>query len=363
MKTRFEKVRRRPVRLQARRTTQCIAAVSAASLVFSACSSSGGTSTSAAPGSSVAGTASSSTSARTANISVQLSYLENVQFGGEFVADASGYYKDAGLSVTLIPDGSNAAVEPVVESGKALVGITHTTELAQAISNGADLTVIGAGYQKNPFCVISKDGAPINTPRDLIGKKIGVATANQPLFKAYLKANSIDPSKVNVVTVQYDPTPLADGQVDGYVGFYNNEPIQLAQQGVKVHTLLMNDSGLPFLEELYIVKTSSLTDPTKRAQIAAFMGAEQKGWADTIKDPAKAAQLAVSTYGKDLKLDLTQQTLEAKAQNDLVASADTEAHGLFWMPDDKIAQTVKSLEIGGTTLSPGIFTNQILSAR
>ncbi|HEY3736078.1 MAG TPA: ABC transporter substrate-binding protein [Jatrophihabitans sp.] len=307
-------------------------------------------------------TATSEAAGPSADITVQLSYLENVQFGGEFVADASGYYKAGGLNVRLLPDGSNAAVEPVVESGKALVGITHTTPLGQAVSNGADLKVIGAGYQKNPFCVISLGSKPINSPKDLIGKNIGVATANQPLFQAYLKANDIDPSRVKVTTVQYDPTPLADGQVDGYVGFYNNEPIILDEQGVKVHTLLMNDSGLPFLEELYVVKADSLADSTKRAQITAFMKAEQLGWAETIKDPASAAQLAVDTYGKDLKLDLTQQTAEAKAQNELVANTDTAAHGLFWMSDDQIAATVKSLQVGGVTLSPDVFTNEILSS-
>jgi ABC-type nitrate/sulfonate/bicarbonate transport system substrate-binding protein len=284
-----------------------------------------------------------------------------VQFGGSFIAGTSGYYKAAGLSVSLLPDGTNAAVEPAVESGEALIGITHTTELAQAISNGADLTVIGAGYQTNPFCVISKASAPISTPQDLIGKKIGVSTANQPLFDAYLKANDINPGKVDVVTVQDDPTPLADGQVQGYVGFYDNEPIELEEEGVKVHTMLMNDTGLPFMEELYIVKTSSLSDPAKRAEISAFMRAEQEGWEATIKDPARAAQLAVSDYGKALKLNLEQQTLEAQAQNDLVTSANTQAHGLFWMSPASIASTVKSLEISGTTVSPGIFTDEILS--
>jgi ABC-type nitrate/sulfonate/bicarbonate transport system substrate-binding protein len=319
----------------------------------------------AACGSSSPGTAATAATAsgQPAAITVQLDYLENTQFGGSFIADSDGYYKAGGLGVTLLPDGSNAAVEPLVESGKALIGITHTTALAAAVSNGAtDLRVIGAGYQKNPFSIISKASAPIDTPRDLIGKKIGVATANQPLFTAYLKANGIDAGKVRVVTVQYDPTPLADGQVDGYVGFYNNEPIVLREKGVDVHTLLMNDSGLPFMEELYIVRSSSLQDATKRARITAFMKAERQGWQGAIDDPAKAAQLAVSIYGKDLKLDLAQQTAEAKAQNELVTSADTKSDGLFWMSPANVAATVKSLQTGGTTVSPDLFTNEILSA-
>jgi ABC-type nitrate/sulfonate/bicarbonate transport system substrate-binding protein len=360
MNTQLNLAAERPRPSRARKAGAGIAAAGAVSLLLAACGSVSGSSGSGGASSSAA-TSSAAGSGQTSHISVQLDYLENVQFGGSFVADTSGYYQAAGLSVSLVPDGSNASVEPAVESGQALIGITHTTELAQAISNGADLKVIGAGYQKNPFCVISRAGAPISTPQDLVGKKIGVATANQPLFNAYLKANNVNPAKVDVVTVQYDPTPLADGQVDGYVGFYNNEPIQLEQEGVKVHTMLMNDTGLPFMEELYIVKSSSLNDPVKKTEISAFMRAEQKGWQATIKDPARAAQLAVSDYGKALKLNLKQQTLEAQAQNDLLTSPDTQTHGLFWMSPASIASTVKSLGIGGTTVSPAVFTDEILS--
>jgi ABC-type nitrate/sulfonate/bicarbonate transport system substrate-binding protein len=297
-----------------------------------------------------------------ATVTYQLSYLENVQFGGTYVADAAGYYRQQGLKVDIVPGGSNMAVEPVVESGKALVGNTHTVELAQAVANGADLKVIGAGYQKNPFCVISRADKPIREPSDMIGKKIGVADANQPLFSSFLKGNGIPASKVTVVTVQFDPTPLADGQVDGYVGFFNNEPIELQLEGVKVVTMLMNDHGLPFIEELYIVRSQSLSDPEQRNLITKFMRAEQKGWQATVADPERAAKLAVSPYGAGLKLNLHQQLLEAQAQNQLVADATTAKYGLFWMTAQTVAATLHSLALGGVKIPASTFTDEILKA-
>lgn len=296
------------------------------------------------------------------SIQLQLAFLENVQFGGSFMADARGYYAQQGLSVSFLPGGPNIAAEPAVVSGKALIGVTHTSECVQAIGNGAPLTIVGAGYQKNPFCIVSKKSAPLATPNAMRGKRIGVATANQPVFDAFLKANGVPASAVPVVTIQFDPTPLATGQVDGLIGFYTNEAVQVALQGVPVHTMLLNDFGYPLLEELYIVRSADLMSPPSRTLIRKFMAAERKGWEATLAAPAAAAQLAVSRYGVGQHLELKQQKLEAVAQNQLVADRDTRAHGLFWMTPAKVAETVRSLALGSVKASPSVFSNEILAA-
>ena len=80
-------------------------------------------------------------------------------------------------------------IEP---SGKALVGISAPDIVAAAITAGAELTCIGAEYQKNPFCVMSLADKPIKTP----ARKFDVVTARAmaPLagFVAQLLANLLD---------------------------------------------------------------------------------------------------------------------------------------------------------------------------
>jgi ABC-type nitrate/sulfonate/bicarbonate transport system substrate-binding protein len=294
-------------------------------------------------------------------LGLQLSFLPNVQFGGSFLADEQGYYAAEGLRVTFLPGGPNVSTEPIVMVGKARVGITHTSELAQAITNGAELTVIGAGYQKNPFCLISQADSAIRTPQEMVGKKIGVATANVPVYEAFLKANGISPARVSMVTVQFDPTPVASREVDAMIGFYTNEAVQLAMSGVPVSTLMLNDHGYPLLEELYIVRTADLHNSAKRRDIKAFMRAERRGWQKCVDDPNLAAQITVSRYGAAQRLNLAQQQAEAVKQKELVIDRDTAAHGLFWMTDEKVAATRTSLALGGVAIDARAFSNEILA--
>lgn len=324
--------------------------------ILAACGS--GSATAASSGVKIA---SSTTSAGLPNVNLQLVYLENVQFAGSFFAETKGYYRQAGVNVTLLPGGPNLAPEPIVESGKALVGITHTAEAIQAIINGADLKIIGAGFQKSPTCIASRASAPIKNPQQMIGKKIGVSASNEPIWKSFLKANNISESQIDVVTVGFDPTPLATGEIDGLVAFYTNEPIVLKLKGVPTYAFLLNDFNYPMMEDIYICRSSDLTDSTKRKQIIGVMTGESKGWSDVLVNPDEAATLAVTKFGKNLKLDPQQQKLDAQEQNQFVADANTNKHGLFWMTPETIDGTIKSLAIGNVTAKPSMFTNEILA--
>ncbi|WP_234753547.1 ABC transporter substrate-binding protein [Arthrobacter ramosus] len=311
-----------------------------------------------------AATTSSSTvssGAASGTVGLQLVFIKNVQFAGSYFADQNGYWKNLGLNVNLMAGGPNLTVEPVVQSGKALVGITHTAQAVKAIINGADLQIIGTGFQKNPFVLISRAAAPIKTPQDLAGKKIGVQALDLPVFTAFLTANKIDKSTFTIVPLQSDPTPLVTGELDGIMGFYSNEPNFLRIKGVEPYNLLFDSFNYPLMEEAYIVKKSNLQDPAKRAQIVALMQGESKGWLDAVASVDKAADLAVNNYGKDLKLDTSQQVLAMKSEVDLVVTADTKAHGLFWMTDTLINGTVNSLKLGGVEATKDMFTLDVLN--
>jgi ABC-type nitrate/sulfonate/bicarbonate transport system substrate-binding protein len=292
---------------------------------------------------------------------LQLNYLEQAQFSGTIMALGNGYYRSAGVDVTVIPGGPNLAPEPVVASGKALVGVTHTSEAIQAIINGAPLSIIGATFQKNPDCVVSKASSPIRTPEAMIGKVIGVSDMSLPDWHAFLKVAGISAGKVKVNTTQYSTQPLADGQIDGLFGYYINEPIVLDLQGVPTYSFLMGDYGYTTVDDVYIAQTADLSDSSKRQAIVGVMTGEAKGWRAALADPARVAQLSTTVYGKNLGLQYQQQLLEAKAEKTLVSTPDTDKNGLLWMTDEVVAGTVHTLQLSGIKATSAMFTNEILS--
>jgi ABC-type nitrate/sulfonate/bicarbonate transport system substrate-binding protein len=275
----------------------------------------------------------------------RLSWIKNVEFAGAYIADQKGYYKAAGFTgVDLISGGPSATPQDAdVATGKAFIGISAPDITGAAVLKGAPLKIIGAQYQKNPFAIMSLANKPLKTPQDMIGKKIGVQATNESVWDAFLVANGIDASKIDKVPVQFDPTPLTTGQVDGWFSFVTNEPNLLKVKGVDTFTFLLADFKYPLVSETYMVTEDTLSK--NKDKIKAFLTAELKGWKDQITTPATGASLAATVYGKDQGLDTAEQTLEAKAQNELLVTADTKANGLFTITPALIEENIATLKL------------------
>lgn len=286
------------------------------------------------------------------DIVVQLSWIKNAEFAGEFFADSQGYYADAGFdSVTL--NAGPGATESIVLSGGADFGLTNAVTVGQVIAEEeAPLKIIGTTYQKSPFTILSlADGADIATPDDLVGKRIGVqAGGNETLFDALLAANDIDPADVTKVPVEYDPAPLVNGDVDGFLAYVTNESITVESQGLAVTNLLFADNGLPFVAESII--TTDQTIAERPDMVKAFLEAQIRGWTDALADPEEGARLAVEEYGVDLDLDLEKEIQQSSTQNELlVRSEETDTNGLLTISEDLQQQNVDTLSAAGIDLT------------
>lgn len=284
------------------------------------------------------------------DLTLQLSWIKNEEFAGEYIADSEGYFDEAGFGeVTLVPGPSTGVAELL--SGSADIALSDSVAVGSAIaSEGAPVKIIGATFQANPFTVLSlADGGNIATPEDLIGKRIGVQDSNLALFNALLAANDIDPSELTIVPVQYDPAPLTNGEVDGFVAYITNEAITVEMAGMATTNLPFAENGLPFVAETFTVTDEKIAND--RELLKAFLVAELKGWTEALADPQKGADLALEEYGTELDLDPAKTLAGSEAQNLLVVSDETVANGLFTISEALQTTTIESLAGAGIDIT------------
>jgi ABC-type nitrate/sulfonate/bicarbonate transport system substrate-binding protein len=303
--------------------------------------------------------ASDSADASYGEISMQYSWIKNEEFAGEYYADKNGYYKDAGFDAVNGISGPDTGVAKLL-SGTVQVALSDAASIGAAIAEqDAPLKIIGATFQKNPFTILSlKDGGNIATPQDLVGKKIGVQDSNASVFAAILNANGIDPKDVDVVPVDFDPTPLMKGEVDGFMAYLTNEAITVETSGYEVTNLPYAENGVPYVAETYSVTDDYLAE--NKDLLEAFLTAEIKGWTDVFKQPADATVDLIGQYydkaaseNKDGleatfgALDPKKTGLGLEAEKDLISTDDTQANGLFTITPELQEQTVASLKAAG----------------
>lgn len=297
-------------------------------------------------------------------ISMQYSWIKNEEFAGEFYAEDKGYYEEAGFDAVNGISGPDTGVAKLL-SGKVQVAINDAASVGSAIAEQeAPLKIIGATFQKNPFTILSlKDGGNIATPADLKGKKIGVQDSNVNVFKAILAANGLEEKKddITVVPVEFDPTPLMKGQVDGFMAYLTNESITVELAGHEVTNLPYAENGVPYVAETYTVTDQYLAE--NRDLLKALLTAEIKGWTETFKNPSDEVVKVVTThYNKAAsdsdgleasfgELDPVKTKRGLEESQKLISTPETEKNGLFTISEELQQQTVDSLAAAGWEIS------------
>lgn len=324
------------------------AAFAATALVLTACSS----------GDTAATSDTETEAASYGEVSIQYSWIKNEEFAGEFYAYENGYYDEAGFENVVGIAGPDTGVAKLL-SGTVQFALSDAASVGAAVAEqDAPLKIIGATFQKNPFTILSlTDGGNIATPEDLIGKRIGVQDSNASVFAALLAANGIDAADVEIVPVDFDPTPLMNGEVDGFMAYLTNESITVEMSGYEVTNLAYAENGLPYVAETYTVTDQYLAENPEL--IKAFLIAEIKGWSDVFTEATEdSVDLIIEYYNAsaaagdltfgDLDFDKTAAALEAEKL--LISTEETEANGLFTISDDLKAQTLASLSASGWDL-------------
>jgi ABC-type nitrate/sulfonate/bicarbonate transport system substrate-binding protein len=181
----------------------------------------------------------------------------------------------------------------------------------------------------------------------MVGRKIGVQSANQALWAAFLKANKLPAARINTVVVGFDPAPLAQRQVDGWLSFITNEPISLGLAGFHTHTFLLADYNHAEIGNVFIATTDALKN--NRAAVRACLTAEVATWRACIAKPNQAALATVKDFPPAQSLAAAQQ--QSLAQNQLMAAGDALTHGLFFVSGAAQSQNVNTLALGGITVT------------
>jgi NitT/TauT family transport system substrate-binding protein len=251
--------------------------------------------------------------ARPTALTVGLGYIPSVQFAQFYLADQAGYYRDAGLTVTL-----QNKIDPdlitLLGQGAVDIGSGDGTSVIPAVSQGIPVVYTSTIYGQFPAVVIAKADSGIKTAADLRGKKIGTPGrygTNWIMLQALLGSAGLTTSDVTIVEFpDYgQATALQQGQVDAATGFANNEPIQLRNAGITPVVLTVDDV-VPLPGPGLVTGTATLA--AKKDALKVFTAATLRAMKEITANPQAgldATFKAVPDLAKDAALQ--RQILDA----------------------------------------------------
>jgi NitT/TauT family transport system substrate-binding protein len=231
-------------------------------------------------------------SAKADKVTLQLKWVTQAQFAGYYAALKKGYYKQAGLDVTLRPGGPDIIPEQVVASGQAEFGIDWLPSLLSARDKGTDLVNIAQVFTKSGMTQLTWRDSGINTIAKMKGKKVAnwLGGNEFELFAALVK-NGMDPTKnkgVTIVQQPFDMNLFLQRKVDSASAMTYNELAQVLEsknpKTGKLFTLKdlnvikMQNAGTGMLEDGIFVNGSWIKDRSHQDVAKRFLKASFQGW-------------------------------------------------------------------------------------
>ena len=231
-------------------------------------------------------------------ITLCLDWTPNTNHTGIYVALAKGYFKEAGLDVTVVqPSESTSAA--MCAAGQAQFAVEAQDTLAAAFTTDEPLgvTAVAALLQHNTSGIISRKGEGMDRPKGL--ENHTYSTWDSPIELAMLKAvvekDGGDFSKVKLIpnNITDDAGALKAHQTDAVWIYYGWSGIAAELSGLDFDYFSFIDIDPVFDYYTPILIGNNAYMEQNPDSTKALLAALKKGYEYAIANPEEAAQILV----------------------------------------------------------------------
>jgi len=225
-------------------------------------------------------------------VTVQLKWQHQFQFAGYYAAQDKGFYRDAGLDVTLLEN--QAGKDPVqsVVDGRAQYGVGNSS-LLLARARGLPVVVMANIFQYSASALMVRLDAQ-GRMRPWSESRMMMAQNTEELAALLLKRDNVRVRDLHLVPHSHNFDDLVSGGIDAMSVYATEAPFVLAHTNVRYQLLSPREVGIDFYgDNLYTTERELREHP---ARALAMRDATLRGWRYAMEHPAEIVDLIRARY-------------------------------------------------------------------
>lgn len=291
-------------------------------------------------------------------ITMVLDWTPNTNHTGIYVAQEKGYFKEAGLDVSVIQPPDDGATD-LVASGGAEFGIDFQDTLAAAFSSDSPLpvTAVAAILQHNTSGLISLKKKGIDSPGKLEGHSYATwdSSIEQAVLKNVVEKDGGDFSRVKLISTYVEDIVAAlHADIESVWIYYGWDGVKCDMEGLSTNFLPFADMNPTF--DYYSPVIIGNNDYMKKNPdtTKAFLSAVKKGYEYAAGNPSDAADILLKAVPElDEKLvQKSQEYLSKQYIADAAQWGEIDANrwnGFYqWLNENKLVDNALDENAGFT---------------
>ena len=268
------------------------------------------------------------------DITVCLDWTPNTNHTGMYVALEKGFYKDAGLNVSIVQPPENGAVL-MCASGEAQFAVDAQDTMAASLATDKPLgvTAVSAILQHNTSGIISRKGEGMDRPAGLTGKTYSTweIPTELAILRQLVNADGGNWDDVRLIpnTITDEAGALKHKDTDAVWIFYGWSGINAELSGLEFDYFAFADLDpvFDYYTPVIIANNDFLANDPETAK--KFLAATAKGYDFAAENPDEAAEMLIkgdttgSLAGSEELVRASQKWISAQYK------ADAESWGRF----------------------------------
>ncbi|MBD2843987.1 ABC transporter substrate-binding protein [Paenibacillus sp. IB182496] len=277
------------------------------------------------------------------NFMTSFQYSASVANVNAWVADEMGFFEELGLDVNVQPGLDGDGMKFLAAGQLQMAHAGSGSVLVQAVSNGAEIKGVSVMAPVGLGAIMVMEDSDIHEVKDLEGKTVGYKGAMSANYLAMFEAGGADVSKINQVSVGFDPTILNTGDVDAITVFKSNEPAAMERQGFEVRLLDPESYGIEGSFGVMVANGDFAAEhPTA---VEDFLRAIMKAHEWILANPEETIEILQKRAEGNFDFDV--ETNRLMVETGLAKEAQYEGHGLGYFTPEQWQFEIDMLKDGG----------------
>ncbi len=277
-------------------------------------------------------------------ITLQLSWFDQFQFAGYYMAKEKGFYEEMGLDVEIRPFEFGINVSSEVDEKRVDFAVDRETLILEKVA-GKKLVTLYALFQESPLILLSKKDSNINEIQDFENKRImtTIDDAGEVSVKAMITSKGLKTENLNFINHTHNIMDLVNDNTDVISAYLSKTPYDLQKMSIEYNVFNPKDYAFDMYSDFLFTHEDKVKNDLNT--VLAFKEASLKGWEYAYSNIEETASYMFNNFNSQ-KIPLEALIFEGKVLKKL---SYVDSNNLGEIKPEKIQRIYDLYNVMGLT--------------